>query len=269
MCLLIQETKHHYVFSGAAVMSFAPWYGVIGSILVRHPKGTLLIDPSFGTQLSEDLQKAPWYSKAIMGDASTKISTVRALSETQIQKQEITSMAISHTHWDHVGGVRDFAAVPVLMSRAELEWSRAQTGAFAGGTMPHMLATDWSRVQAFDFDGPPMLGFAASHDLFGDGSVIALPLTGHTPGSTGYLINAPGFRALYVGDAAWQHRGVDQPVMKNPLLPIDADLPATADTLGRLHAAQRDNADLVVLTAHDLVDWYRVPMCREWASERN
>ena len=87
-----------------------------------------------------------------------------------------------------------------------------------------------------------------------------------TPGSTGYLFAlSTGVRVLYVGDAAWEHRGVDQPVQKNPLVPIDADLQATGDTLGRLHAAQRDNADLQILTAHDFAGWYRLPMCREFA----
>ncbi len=265
-CLLVQEMNERFVFSGAAVLNFDTWHGLMGSILVRTPSATLLIDPNFGSQLADDLNRAPWYSKVIMGDASTKRSTLDAFTEAGLSPREVSAIAISHTHWDHVGGVRDFAPVPVMLNDAEWQWAQQQTGAFAGGTMPHMLEGQGARVKTFTFDGPPVLGFRASHDVLGDGSVIAVPLEGHTPGSTGYLFAlSTGVRVLYVGDAAWEHRGVDQPVQKNPLVPIDADLQATGDTLGRLHAAQRDNADLQILTAHDFAGWYRLPMCREFA----
>ena len=55
----------------------------------------------------------------------------------------------------------------------------------------------------YDLDGPPVLTFTRSHDLFGDGSVVLVDLAGHTPGSVGVLLHTSAGPVLLAGDAAW------------------------------------------------------------------
>ncbi len=54
----------------------------------------------------------------------------------------------------------------------------------------------------YDLDGPPVLTFTRSHDLFGDRSVVLVDLAGHTPGSVGVLLHTSAGPVLLAGDAA-------------------------------------------------------------------
>ena len=40
----------------------------------------------------------------------------------------------------------------------------------------------------FDFDGPAMCGFPGSWPVTPDGSIVALPTPGHSPGHTSFLL---------------------------------------------------------------------------------
>src|SRR5262249_10156986 len=55
-----------------------------------------------------------------------------------------------------------------------------------------------------DFDGPPMLGFAASWPVTSDGSIVALPTPGHSPGHTSYLVRRKEGDVLLAGDVTYE-----------------------------------------------------------------
>jgi glyoxylase-like metal-dependent hydrolase (beta-lactamase superfamily II) len=55
----------------------------------------------------------------------------------------------------------------------------------------------------FDFDGPPMLGFPASWPVTADGSVVALPTPGHSPGHASYLVRRKDGDVLLAGDVTY------------------------------------------------------------------
>jgi glyoxylase-like metal-dependent hydrolase (beta-lactamase superfamily II) len=73
------------------------------------------------------------------------------------------------------------------------------------------------------FDPQPYEVFDKSADLYRDGSVVVVPLGGHTPGSVGIFVNlAPTRRLFYVGDSVDDERGFEERVGK-PLLLRDSD----------------------------------------------
>ena len=90
----------------------------------------------------------------------------------------------THAHWDHVCGLLDFPGLPVHLHRAEHEWVSSGPVAPVGGVRDSLRDRP---LVAYDLDGPPVLTFTRSHDLFGDNSVILVDLHGHTPGSVGVL----------------------------------------------------------------------------------
>ena len=99
--------------------------------------------------------------------------------------------------------------------------------------------------------------------MFGDGSIVAVPSVGHTPGATSYYVNSgDGRRWLFVGDAAWVKEGFEEPVPKGRLASFlaDGDRERTADTLGTLHAVSDAKAAAIV-TSHDERTWTGVPRC--------
>ncbi len=73
------------------------------------------------------------------------------------------------------------------------------------------------------FEAKPCEIFDESADLYRDGSVVVVPLRGHTPGSIGIFVNlSPTRWFLYVGDSVDDGRGFENPAGK-PLLPRDSD----------------------------------------------
>ena len=98
------------------------------------------------------------------------------------------------------------------------------------------------------------MGFDRSLDLFGDRSLVLVPLDGHTPGSTGlFLPLEDGRRFFFTGDASWRLEGFTGPKEKfwfSRRL-VDQDRDATRQVLEQVHALLDREPELVIVPAHD------------------
>jgi glyoxylase-like metal-dependent hydrolase (beta-lactamase superfamily II) len=119
------------------------------------------------------------------------------------------------------------------------------------------LVSEWLdnvQLQALAFADGPFAGFASSHDVFGDGAVVLLPMSGHTPGSMAVLVQqANGRTLLFIGDTAWAHEGVDWPAEK-PWISrqlVDHNAADVVSQLVHLHQLQQINPGLQIIPAHD------------------
>jgi glyoxylase-like metal-dependent hydrolase (beta-lactamase superfamily II) len=113
-----------------------------------------------------------------------------------VNPADVTFVAISHTHGDHIGNVDMFPTSTLLIQKPEVDW------AFAEGKQP-----------PFKKDRPMKL-LSGDLDVFGDGSVTILSTPGHTPGHQSLLVRLPqtGWVVLS-GDLAhfrdnWENRRV-------------------------------------------------------------
>jgi glyoxylase-like metal-dependent hydrolase (beta-lactamase superfamily II) len=159
---------------------------------------------------------------------------------------------LTHSHWDHVSGLADLREVPVWITAAELAHVRS---ADEGGKLYRQLEAE-GRFELHDlsFPGDAYGPFAASHDFFGDGTVVLVPMPGHTPGSVGVFVNLPSDkRFLIIGDTSWTKEGVDWPAEKPWLARrmVDFDAAGVREQLVLLHQLQRANPDLIIVPAHD------------------
>lgn len=235
-------------------LDFQPWNQSITSVAFKRPEGWVIIDPAFGHEIDEDLRKSPPWFGAIMGRGEGKRPLLGLLSSSGIPYRDVRYALVTHAHWDHVGALRDLSVTKVRLPTAELAFARAQHGTLGHGVMPQHVAISDDRFEPFEFDGGPYEGFEHSHDVFGDGSVVAVPLPGHTPGSTGYFLNSgDGRRWLLIGDTAWANEGVVRPAHKMPLIRpiVDGDLETLSVTLGKLHDLSQHRPDLMIVPAHD------------------
>jgi len=262
VCVLMQERSERRRFEGVAEASFEPWHSAIASIVVRHPAGLVVIDPAFGRNVATDLARAPKLFAVLMGPARDKRPMVDVMIDAGIDPLDVTFALATHAHWDHIGALGEIPNAKVLFSRQELEWTRTLSRFLDEGVMPHHLARAKGRLAYFEFNGPPRDGFAGSFDVFGDGAIVAVPMPGHTPGSTGYFVTlADGRQALFIGDTSWTSRGIEAPLHKNPLVPFDGDLAKTGDVLGHLHALQLVRPELLIVPAHEATALDRLPAC--------
>jgi len=102
------------------------------------------------------------------------------------------------------------------------------------------------------FEPTPYETFDESTDLYGDGSVVVVPLRGHTPGSVGIFLNlAPTLRLFYVGDAVDEERGFEERVGKSLILrDSDNDMALANQIVGKLSELHEKVPELAIVPAH-------------------
>lgn len=214
------------------------------SFIVVHPEATILIDPAIPRDVEQAMIDFPTSARGLARPPAPMIPTVEGLAELGVTPD---LALVTHAHWDHVSGLLDLPDVPVVLPDLELDWVATGELAPAGGVRRGLARRP---LHSFALDGPPILTFAASHDLFGDASIVAVPLPGHTPGSIGLLLATDDGPILLVGDAAWHSRQVEQVRQRSgiPGCLVDHDREQTWRTLHRLHALP---PSITVVPAHD------------------
>lgn len=104
------------------------------------------------------------------------------------------------------------------------------------------------------FKAKPYENFSHSLDVFDDGSIVLVPLPGHTPGAIGMFVNlASGKRVFFTGDTTWTSEGFSYPSHKFWLasLLVDHDREATARSILKVHRLMQEYPDMVIVPAHD------------------
>ena len=129
--------------------------------LIRHDQGQLLRNagsPSSrarGTDIDQFANGAITYRRAK--------TLASQLEQIGVKPADVTYLAVSHTHGDHVGNVVLFPTSTVLIQAAEYDW------AMAGPAKPVFATTQ--KIEKLVGD----------RDVFGDGTVKIIATPGHTP----------------------------------------------------------------------------------------
>ncbi|MEU6564590.1 MBL fold metallo-hydrolase [Nocardia nova] len=216
------------------------------AFVVHHPEARFVVDPGACRDVGRRvLSQFPLALQMAVQPAGGTVATVDSLRE---HAPEPLDFALpTHAHWDHVCGLLDLPDLPVRMHRVEQSWIWSEPVAPAGGVREALRDRP---VTEYDLDGPPVLTFTASHDLFGDGTVILVDLTGHTPGSIGVLAHTRRGWILLAGDAAWHQLQIDR-IRQKASYPgnfTDNDRESAFRTLHRLHLAR---TAVTIIPTHD------------------
>jgi N-acyl homoserine lactone hydrolase len=105
------------------------------------------------------------------------------LAELGLKPDDVTYVALSHTHGDHIGNVNLFPNSTIIMQRAEYNWIHSPNGTNDNVNQLMALARKLlgtpKHLDLIDGDD----------DMFGDGSVTLFATPGHTPGSQSLLVH--------------------------------------------------------------------------------
>jgi glyoxylase-like metal-dependent hydrolase (beta-lactamase superfamily II) len=220
------------------------------AVLVRHPAGDVLIDAGFGAHAEEHIGMLASFRRS----AHTLGTPVAAqLDAAGYDRGRLRGVILTHSHWDHVSGLADLD-VPIITTAAEREYAAKN----AGDRVFERVSAN-REFQEYSFDGPEYLGFAVSHDFYGDGSLVIVPAAGHTSGSVIVFVTVPaGTRYAFIGDLVWQldgvTRGVDRPWLLRTM--ADSDAAQIRRDLARIVGL----ADRVqVVPAHDARGYDGIP----------
>jgi N-acyl homoserine lactone hydrolase len=200
--------------------------------VVRHPsRGLFLVDSGVEHAFLADPDHALIHglfgSVAHLDKLRVRMDTRTLLARAG---EPVQGVLLTHLHLDHVMGLRDIpASAPVYVGAGDAR-ERSLMNALQGGMYDDALAGK-GPVRELRFAPDPDGAFAGVLDVFGDGSLWAIWVPGHTPGSVAYLARTPRGPVLLTGDAChtawgWEH-GVEPGSFSD-------DRRQSADSLARL-----------------------------------
>jgi glyoxylase-like metal-dependent hydrolase (beta-lactamase superfamily II) len=215
---------------------------------LRHPtQGLFIVDTGVERAFVKDPEHAVvsgFVAKA--AKVNTMVVKVDLASWLERQSEPLAGVLLTHMHLDHILGMRDVPrGTPIFTGPGEARagaalnlFTRPITDrAFEG----HAPIAEWQ------FQPDPEERFAGVVDVFGDGSLWALHVPGHTPGSTAYLARTPQGPVLLAGDAChtawgWEH-GVEPGS-------FSSDRPRSAESLQNLEALVKRHPRIDVRLGH-------------------
>ncbi len=216
------------------------------AFVIEHPQARFVVDP--GVCLDAEARAIAQLPAVLRVAVRPPAGTVATITSLRAHESRPVDFALpTHAHWDHVCGLLDLPDLPVHLHRTERHWIESGAVAPVGGVRDALRDRP---IVDYELDGPPVLTFTRSHDLFGDGTVVLVDLAGHTPGSVGILAHTRRGWVLLAGDAAWHGLQIEKIRQKAgyPGNFADDDRDATFRTLHRLHLAR---TAVTIVATHD------------------
>lgn len=223
-----------------------------GAILIEHPEGTLLYDTGLGTQVDEQFAANSWLAKQLFA-YTTPTPVLTQMQQHDYPVQQLKAIIPSHLHWDHASGLVDFPGTPVWVQRQELDAAMAgeKPGFLSSQLDPETI--NWQYIELRD---EPFLGFARSLDIYGDGTMVLVDLSGHTAGQVGlYLEISEREQYLFIGDTTWVLEGVinnrPRPGLIKLVTNVDGDEEEAYRRVSQMHQLRKNHPELTIVPAHD------------------
>jgi glyoxylase-like metal-dependent hydrolase (beta-lactamase superfamily II) len=200
--------------------------------VVRHPtRGAFLVDTGVEHAFIADPDHALVHGlfASMAHVEKLKVHTDTAAIVASLG-EPVQGVFLTHLHMDHVLGMRDVpASAPVYVGAGDAE-EHSLMNLFQKGIYDAALDGK-GPLREIRFAPDPDGEFDGVLDVFGDGTLWAIWVPGHTPGSVAYLARTPSGPVLLTGDAShtawgWEH-GVEPGTFSD-------DRAKSAESLARL-----------------------------------
>jgi len=230
------------------VGSPAPWRPVPAFVLAHPTRGLVVFDCGLGPAVAErgektlhPLTRLLFQTRSLPGKDLP--AEMRAAG---LRPEAVTTVVLSHLHFDHVGGAPAFRNARFVVGAGEREAAGSRLNGFDPAKTAWVAENAWQTV---DFaKGVPFATFPRAVDLFGDGSLVLVPGGGHTPGGIGAFAGLPGGPVFLAGDLAvhfdWLASDDVQRIVSDP--------ERAADVRNRIRALRARAPEVVIVPGHDL-----------------
>ena len=138
--------------------------------VIVHPKGTLMWDAGLPESLVG--MDAPYTSPDGAFTVSRKDSVANQLASIGLTPDDIDFIALSHTHFDHIGHANVFKGSTWLVQEKEYDFVTSEENQISNPDIYNSIK-DLTKTKKIA---------NADYDVFGDGTVVMKFMPGHTPG---------------------------------------------------------------------------------------
>ena len=149
----------------------------VNCYLIQHEKGLLVWDSG----LADEIAALPAGRAGPISTAILRRTLLSQMSEVGVWPGQVTHVAFSHTHGDHVGNANYFTGSMLYMQQAEYD--------AAFGAEPAKFG--FNPALYGKLRDNPVRKLTGDFDVFGDGSVVIISTPGHTPGHQSLLVRLP------------------------------------------------------------------------------
>lgn len=237
------------------LISSGSWFkranALLQCILVQHPRGTILYDSGLGKNIDRDFKEGmPWGTGFTFPFKMTSNARTQMQKSGKVDPESVKIIVMSHLHWDHASGMEDFPNAEIWTTQADYNYAIRKMGV---GFSQSMFNNDQIKWRFINFLNKPYENFDHSLDMFGDGSVVLVPLPGHTPSLIGMFINTKsGKRFLFINDASLFSDDLKIPAKAwMEKLFVDDDKKQTEATIAKIYRLMKQYPDLVIISSHD------------------
>lgn len=200
--------------------------------LIRHGDQQMIWDTGFAAELkgkSQDLGKLVIHLDTTLAEQLARVG---------LKPADIDVVGISHMHADHTGQAAEFPQAKLVIGKQDFEKTAGKDDPFG----------PWRG------SGKPVTLLTADHDIFGDGSVVALHLPGHTPDHLALLVRLASGPVLLSGDVyhstiAREKRGVP---------PFNTSRAETLASMDRFEKLAKETGAKVIIQ-HEPADIAKLP----------
>ncbi|MGO4530561.1 MBL fold metallo-hydrolase [Paenibacillus sp. 2TAF8] len=197
-----------------------------GFACILHPDhGPILLDTGYSSRFFEETARLPnaLYRHITPVVYREEDSAVHFLERIGLKATDIRYVILSHFHGDHIAGVRDFPdARFIYLPRAyDAVRSLGSIAAVKAGFLAGLLPDDfiqrsmpindqpkkWSEMaESRGIAAPERFPWEEVYDIFGDGSLLGVDVSGHAEGMMGLLLRTEQHKYFLCADAVWSSR---------------------------------------------------------------
>lgn len=237
------------------------------SVLIERDNGLVLFDTGIGTRIEEEMRPPIYWGNLFFHRfvMCTRFNPrydalIHQLQRLGFRPADVKNVIISHLHWDHAGGMRDFPDARYIINRKEWDFAAGLTGAalFKNAYIKEQFCCAGLDIELINTDArKPFKNFSASYDLFGDGSIVLVDLPGHSPGLMGMFLTMPsGRRFLFSADTFYFPEGLEQRVPKSKLMQsLVSEGMEAGSSIDKVYYLMNSDPELEIVGSHD----YRIP----------
>lgn len=238
------KSRNPYAYTGVLRSGKHKVWLPVYTYLIVHPKGKILVDTGWHTKVRSDQKKhLSWKlniaSKALLQDGE---AVTEQLKKIGISSQELDYVLLTHMDVDHVSGlelVKD--AKRIFASEAELH-------AIDKGDIRYNKKI-WKNIEIhpIHMEDTGLGPHGRSFDVFQNGTVQFVDLSGHSAGTTGVLVSNHGKIVLITSDACYNHQSWEKMCLPG----ITVNKQKAKRALGWIHDMSRREGCVEILATHD------------------